>query len=422
MKSTRLKLDKEALFGQLGYQPHPGQLLVHRSRAPRRVLCTGVRWGKTKTAAMEALAAALAPAKQSVGWCVAPTYDLAERIYREIVVCVAEHLRHRIITLRENDKRLVLRNLGGGTSEVRAKSADNPVSLLGEGLDWCCIDECARLKPAIWESHLSQRLVDKRGWCLMISTPRGKGWLHSLWLRGQGKDPEFESWNFPSWTNPRLDKALIDAERERLPERVFAQEYGGEFIEGSGQVLRNVREAAKGEWLPPVPGAIYHGGLDLARIEDFTVLTIMDSERRVVFVDRFHRIPWEMQVARVKAATDRYNRATVLMDASGVGDPLLENLRRAGICVRPYKFTLSSKADVITNLSVMFEKGQITLPRYELCPDLVDELEGYAYSVSDSGTVRTEAPSGLHDDMVVSLGLCAWQLRRERAPLVARWI
>ena len=49
---------------------------------------------------------------------------------------VAEHLRHRIVSLKEHEQRLVLRNLGGGLSEIRGKSADNPVSLLGEGLDW----------------------------------------------------------------------------------------------------------------------------------------------------------------------------------------------------------------------------------------------------------------------------------------------
>lgn len=420
--TTPMRLDKAALFASLGYVPHPGQLVVHRSSAPRRVLCTGVRWGKTKCAAMEALAAAMEPKKLSVGWVVAPTYDLAERVYREIVVCVAEHLRHRIITLRENDKRLVLHNLGGGTSEVRAKSADNPVSLLGEGLDWLVIDEASRLKPVIWESHLSQRLLDKRGWCLMISTPRGKGWLHALWKKGQGEDPDYESWNFPSWNNPMLDKALIDAERERLPERVFAQEYAGDFVEGAGQVFRFVREAATGEWQEPVPGKQYFAGLDLAKVADFSVLAIMNRERQVVHVDRFHKLDWELQVTRVKAATERYNRATALVDSTGAGEPIYENLRKAGLRVQPYGFTTKSKSDLINNLSLMLEKRLIVLPKYELCPELIDELEAYEYSVTDAGTIKTGAPGGQHDDAVTSLCLAAWLLRRDPAPFRVYWV
>ena len=42
-----VRLNKPALFQQLGYEPHAGQLAVHRSKAKRRVLACGVRWGKT---------------------------------------------------------------------------------------------------------------------------------------------------------------------------------------------------------------------------------------------------------------------------------------------------------------------------------------------------------------------------------------
>ena len=162
-EARALRLDKGALFRRLGYEPHPGQLEVHQSRAPRRVLACGVRWGKSRCAAMEGLAAALEPRERSFGWIVAPTLDLADKVFRELVILVAEHLRHRIITMKEHDKRLVIRNLGGGVSEIRGKTADNPVSLIGEGLDWLIVDEAARMKPLIWQSHLSQRLIDKRG-------------------------------------------------------------------------------------------------------------------------------------------------------------------------------------------------------------------------------------------------------------------
>jgi hypothetical protein len=53
------RLSKRALFGDIGYEPHAGQIAVHRSRALRRVLACGVRWGKTKCATMEVVAAGL---------------------------------------------------------------------------------------------------------------------------------------------------------------------------------------------------------------------------------------------------------------------------------------------------------------------------------------------------------------------------
>lgn len=403
--------NKLAFFHDIGYEPHPGQLKIHLSTASRRVVACGVRWGKTLCAAMEGLAAAMEPKETSFGWIVAPTYDLADKVFREIVLIAAEHLRHRIISLKENDKRIILRNMAGGISEIRAKSADNPVSLLGEGLDWVIIDEAARLKPVIWESHLTQRLIDRKGWALLITTPRGKGWLYDLYRRGQGQDPEYESWNLPSWTNPYLDQALIDEERNRLPERVFRQEFGGEFLEGAGQVFRYVREAATGGWQDPKPNETYFGGLDLAKVTDFTVLVLMNFNREVVFVDRFHKLDWDIQVNRIKAATHRYNFAMVKVDSTGAGEPVFERLRLNVIYCSAYPFTQRSKAALINNLAMMLEQRQIILPRVELWPEGIDELEAFEYSVTDEGNVKTGAPSGYHDDCVVALALAAWRLR-----------
>ena len=90
------RLNKLALFRDLGYVPHAGQLEVHNSDASRRILSCGVRWGKTLCAAMEGLAAAMQPCDRSIGWVVAPTYDLADRVFREIQYIAAQHLKHRV--------------------------------------------------------------------------------------------------------------------------------------------------------------------------------------------------------------------------------------------------------------------------------------------------------------------------------------
>ncbi|MBU1701755.1 MAG: hypothetical protein KJ831_16560, partial [Candidatus Eisenbacteria bacterium] len=401
METTEKRLNKKLFFKDLGYAPHPGQQEVHNSDAMRRVMACGVRWGKTLCAAMEGLCAAMEPRKRSMGWVVGPTYDLCDKVFRELVILVAEHLRHRIVALKEGERRLVLRNMGGGLSEIRGKSEDNPVSLLGEGLDWLIVDEASRLKPTIWEGHLSQRLIDKRGWALLISTPKGKGYFYDLFRRGQSEDPDYESWNHPSWSNPYLDVELIEQERDRLPERVFNQEFGGQFLEGSGQVFRNIRECATGDWQDPIPGQEYFAGLDLAKVEDYTVLVIMNENREVVFVDRFNRLDWHLQIQRIKAASTKYNQARVFCDSTGAGEPIYESLRAEDCLVEAYPFTMKSKTALIDNLCMLFEKGEIVIPRPDLWPEGIDEFEAFQYSVTDSGNVRSGAASSYHDDIVV---------------------
>ena len=224
------RVSKGALFRFIRYAPHAGQLLVHRSKAPRRVLACGVRWGKTTCGVGEAVAALLQPREHSLGWVVAPSYDLADKTFRGVADSFQKHFSTRIQSLDLRGERLIVHNLGGGVSELRAKSADQPVSLLGEGLDWMIIDEAARLKADVWESYLSQRLVDRKGWVLFLSTPAGPGWFHQLYRRGiRNRDPNTESWSSPSWANPHIDKDLVEAERASLPTSVFAEQYGGEF-------------------------------------------------------------------------------------------------------------------------------------------------------------------------------------------------
>jgi hypothetical protein len=221
---------KRELFAMLGYTPHPGQVLVHRSMAPRRVLACGVRWGKSTCAAMEAVAAVLDPRASSTGWIVAPTYDLTDRIFKRVVAILEGKLKHRVRGVYPREHRIVVTNLGGGTSELRAKSADNPVSLLGEALDFVVVDEAAHLKREVWEQALSQRLVDKKGWALLLSTPRGRDFFYSLYRRGQkGRDLSFESWRSPSSDNPHLDAVVIEREQASLPAKTFSEQYLAEF-------------------------------------------------------------------------------------------------------------------------------------------------------------------------------------------------
>jgi len=216
----------------LGYVPHPGQVLFHRSPARTRILICGVRWGKSSAGAAEAVAALMTPAENSIGWTVGPTLDLADRIFSRVVDMVQAHLAHRVVEHSPRERKLVLRNLGGGLSEIRGKSADRPVTLLGEGLDWLIADEVSRLPSTIWEEHLAQRLIDKKGTAILISTPRSDAtWLYRLFRRGQGhRDPEVESWSFPSWDNPHLDRETIEAQRSHIGDDEFREIYGGEFV------------------------------------------------------------------------------------------------------------------------------------------------------------------------------------------------
>lgn len=255
--SSRLRIRKSELFELIHYVPHPGQLRVHKSRAKRRVMCCGTRFGKSSCAAVETLVHLLSPARTSRGWLVAPTFDLTDRIFARVAELVERHFKHRIIELNMRTRVIRMRNLGGGVSELKAKSADKPVGLLGEALDWLVVDEAAKLSDTIWDLHLAARLVDRDGHALLLSTPRGCNWFWREWRRGQGgRDPTYESWQSPTSENPHIARTLIEEEGRRLAPDVYKQEYVAEFV-GAGADTCFICN-----WPDPMARCVYVIGVD----------------------------------------------------------------------------------------------------------------------------------------------------------------
>ena len=98
--------------------------------------------------------------------------------------------------------------------------------------------------------------------------------------------------------------------------------------------------------------------------------------------------------------------AVALVDSTGVGDPVLEAVQRhgrtAGGQVEGFKFSATSKQQLMEGLAIAIQQQQIHFP----AGTLVDELETFEYAYTRTG-VHYTAPAGLHDDAVCALAL-AW--------------
>ena len=104
----------------------------------------------------------------------------------------------------------------------------------------------------------------------------------------------------------------------------------------------------------------------------------------------------------------------MVLDATGVGDPVYENLVSKGLVIEPVKFTNDRKTQMVQNLMLLIEEGcvQIPLPGQSLDPShdtatMWAELEAYTYTITPTGRIRYEAPRGFHDDTVTALFLAA---------------
>ena len=201
--------------------------------------------------------------------------------------------------------------------------------------------------------------------------------------------------------------------RSNMPENLFRQEILAEFVEGEGAVFHRIMDNARlaGFRDGPQPGCSYVVGTDLAKHQDFTVSIALEvSSGQVHGMERYHHLDWPLVKQRVKWFSEKW-RAPIWIDATGVGDPVFDDLSADGLPIAPIKFTSESKSALVVALCNAMEKGEISYPPD---PVLIAELEAFAYGELPSGKFRYSAPEGMHDDCVMALALATWgRLRRQ---------
>lgn len=389
------------------------------------VLVYGRRAGKTKICSHLAAGSVVTPDDGGVIWSVAPTYQLARMVYREAEFTLRRSFKPMLIEDRSADmvmKTLWHPDMKGHVkpSELWAKSADSEVSLLGEGLRLAILDEAARMKAEVWNEYISPALEERHGKAVIITTPKGKGhWTYPMWKAGRNSDNTgpatsgpIRSLRFPSWINPLIDRSRIESRLKtgHMTLKSYQENYCAEFLDDGGSVFHDVRSRALLDPTEPEPGMRYSLGCDLARYSDYTVLTVMNRRKEVCYVERLPHVEWHLQELKMLEIARRYNRASIVIDASGVGDPIAETLIRksGGIPVTPFKYNGTSKSELVDHLVILFERQEISLLKAEHCPVMLEELEAFEYILTKARRLRMEAPSGQHDDCVNSLALAAW--------------
>ena len=100
------------------------------------------------------------------------------------------------------------------------------------------------------------------------------------------------------------------------------------------------------------------------------------------------------------------------MDASGVGEPVVDMLRREDCSVSPFKFTNQSKAKIISGLAAEIEHKRVHF--LESDEQLRKELNLYEGKIMAGGQIRYSAPVGYHDDCVIAAALAVEKAKKRR--------
>jgi phage FluMu gp28-like protein len=362
--------------------PHINQKKILECDRRFIVVMCGRRFGKSELSQIMGIKAAITGGQVAY---ITPTYKLAKTFFEKLTTA---------IPFKNNISNLKIYCPNNGSIEFfTGERLDN---LRGRKFHLVIIDEAAFI-PELesgWQNSIRPTLTDYEGKAVFLSTPRGKNFFYSMFMK-QGEN-DWRSFKFSTYDNPYINPREIDEARLQLPEVVFEQEYLANPAENSANPFGNafIQRCIK----PISAQQIVAYGIDLAKSVDFTVIVGLDNGGNVAYFDRF-----QMDWHNTKANIRRLPIAPILADSTGVGDPILEDLIREGVNIEGLKFTSQSKQQLMEGLAQAIQQGKIGYPEGVI----VDELDVFEYQFTANG-VRYSAPSGFHDDCVMALAL-AWQ-------------
>ena len=192
----------------------------------------------------------------------------------------------------------------------------------------------------------------------------------------------------------------------------------------------------------------YFMGLDLGQAQDYTALTVLEklekrgeqSEYHVRHLERLRLgTPYPSiveYVAKLIQTPQLKGKTHLIVDATGIGAPVVDMFHRAGLS--PIAITITGgdsvtgsdyegyhvpKRDLVGILQVLFQSGRLkvaeTLPMAKV---FIEELLNFKVKINiqtahDSYEAWRE---GVHDDLVLAVALAAWYAggKRERPLLI----
>jgi phage FluMu gp28-like protein len=184
---------------------------------------------------------------------------------------------------------------------------------------------------------------------------------------------------------------------------------------------------------------LFYLGIDLGKSRDHTAFAIVE---RPVFHSLALRYaervplgtPYPKVVERVRSMVwheSLRGNCAVVVDATGVGAPVVDMLRSGGLGCEVSAVNITGgeketqsghvwnvpKRDLMAGVQVLLEKRELKIARglKETGP-LIRELTNVRMTASGGGKVRMGADGcGEHDDLVIALALACWKAKRTRS-------
>lgn len=359
-------------------------------------------------------------------WWVAPTYAQAEIAFRRCWNFLAPI---RGMCRRNLTSFLIVLPNG---ARLTFKSGDRPDDLYGEDVYAVVLDEASRMREESWHA-IRSTLTYTEGPVRIIGNVRGrKNWFYRLSRLAESGADDMAYHRIVAWDAVEagvLDKKEIESAKRdfvRLgQEDVFRQLYMAEALDDASNPfgLEAIRACLTADFSRENPIA---AGVDLAgrgavnitrtgdaESRDWTAIVCLDRDGRATYVDRFRKPHKETTGEVVR----RVGRTMALIDSTGTGDAIVEELQRRGdMRVLGFTFTPRSRQDLLEGLALAIQEQRVSWPDKPTRDgrgSIRNELESFEFSYTPQG-VRYQVAEGVNDDLTMALALAVKRMPWKR--------
>lgn len=312
-----------------------------------------------------------------------------ERVFKKVLKPVWQYC-----DWKSRDKILYLPPLKHQRPYIDFGSAERPENLEGQAYYRGVLNEGGIIlkKASLWDNTLSAMFKGTKTQVKIIGTPKGRNKFHKLSLTNP-------TYHYTVYDSPYWTEEQIEIMKKSVPKTIWGQEFLAEFLSNTASIFGDFKQNIK-EIRTTETDLI---GIDLAKYSDFTVLMGGNSKtKEVTYIDRFNQTDWNFQKKTIYDTWLKLGKPKVVIDSTGVGDAVYDDLKNSGMSIISFKFTSRSKKELIENLVIAMQNSSIFFPKNDM---LLTELEAYEYTLTKSGNVTMSAPEGMHDDMVIALAL-----------------
>lgn len=181
----------------------------------------------------------------------------------------------------------------------------------------------------------------------------------------------------------------------------------------------------------------FYLGLDLGQRRDPSAVAVVEWVEERLLLRHVERVPlgtpYPKVVARMRRMVEHAElrgQCALAVDATGVGAPVVEMLRAAGLSCEICAVTITGgerenqtasgwnvpKQDLIAGVQVLLDKNQLRIAKgLRYAGALVKELLDMRAVARAAGSLRLGAEGdGKHDDLVIALALGCWKAKQVR--------